>query len=602
MSHNQEDEISYGLQLERDFSRFKNAVIMMVDDEPLVMEVLQALLEEQDYCNFTLVSDSKEAFDSVRVGQPDVLLLDLKMPDVDGFEILRQLRRDPVTRFLSIIVLTSSTDSATKLKALEMGATDFLAKPVDGSELALRLRNTLALKAYQDQLAYYDSLTQLPNRKLFLDRLAWAVTNADRDEESVALLLISLDRYSAIRDTLGPKASDNLVRQVASRLVGELRASDTISHSGMLADWRNLARVSPHEFSVLLPGVSNAERLSSVAERLRASLRSSFQVEEHEVFMTGSIGIAVYPTDATDADALVKSASAATAHAKGKGRDLHQFYSEEMDVASKQRLSMETALRKALSKDELLLYFQPQISTTTGEVVGAEALLRWQREKYGMVSPAEFIPVAEELGLITSIGEWVIFEACQQAAMWEKQGLENLQYSVNVSGYQFQDGSLPAILNRALTESRLPPRQLMIEITESVLLGDREKIISLLNQVRSVGARLSIDDFGTDYASLSYLRDFTLDELKIDRSFIMNVVNKKQDSAIVEAVIGLAHSLGLHVVAEGVEERAQLDYLRQLGCDIIQGFYFAKPMPPEAFYDYCTQHLSRNQLGVLKSI
>ena len=586
MSGNRDDEVKYWSQMRQGAGALKNASIMMVDDEILVMEVLKALLQQQGYSNFTLVSDSKLAFDTVLDQQPDVLLLDLNMPDVSGFDILQQIRNHSATQFMAVIVLTSATDSETKLKALELGATDFLAKPVDGSELALRLRNTLAVKAYQDQLAYYDGLTQLPNRRLFLDHLHWAIVCAQRDNESVAMLLISLDRYSTIRDTLGPNAGDSLVAQVSKRLVSELRSSDTISQSTLFDERNHLARISPHEFSVLLPGVSQVERLSSVAERLRSALNASFQLDENEVYISGSIGIAIYPYDAKSAEELVNNASAATAHAKAQGRDTHQFYSYEIDVASKQRLSLETSLRKALEREELFLNFQPQVKATTGQLIGAEALLRWEIEPGQLVSPAIFIPLAEELGLISEIGEWVIYQTCSQAAQWRQQGLDQLRYSVNVSGYQLNDLRVPTVLKQALDEFRLPAGQFTVEVTESVLLGNRAKARELLSQVKCVGARLSIDDFGTDYASLSYLRDFDFDELKIDRSFIRDITHNKQDGAIVRAVIGLAHSMGLKVVAEGVEELAQANLLNELKCDVIQGFYYAKPMSPQAFLDY----------------
>ena len=579
-------ELEYKSTLVNDFKRFQDASIMMVDDELLVMEVLQIHLEQQGYRNFTLIEDSRTAFDAIKTDRPDVLLLDLNMPHVTGFDLLELIRTDPSTRFLSVIVLTSASDSATKLKALELGATDFLAKPVDSSELALRLRNTLAVKAYQDQLAYYDPLTRLPNRSLFLDRLELALNLADRSKESVAMMLISLDRFDTVRDTLGPTASDNLITQVSNRLLKALRNTDTVSHVSLMDDNKQLARVSTQEFSVLLPGIPQVERLSSVAERLRNSFQAPFNLDGNEVFITGSIGIALYPDDAQTGEELIKNASAATAQAKAKGRDVHQFYSEQMDVASKERLSLETALRRALEKEEFCLFYQPQICANTGKLIGAEALLRWNMNGEGLIPPFKFIPLAEELGLIKEIGRWVIVEVCKQASAWSQRGLNDLQYSVNVSTLQLSDSLLPVTIEQALVENKVAANHLMIEITESALLGNREMANELLALVKSIGAQLSIDDFGTDYASLSYLRDFSMDELKIDRSFVKDILNSTQDQAIVNSVINLAHDLGLKVVAEGVEDKSQLDYLKSLKCDVIQGFYYAKPMPPEEFYEF----------------
>lgn len=569
---------------------FYDAVIMMIDDEPLVMDVLQTCLEEHGYHFFIKIEDSTTAVDAVFNERPDVVLLDLNMPEVDGFAILKALRENPDTRFLSVIVLTSSNDSNTKLKALEMGATDFLAKPVDRSELVLRIRNTLTVKAYQDQLAYYDTLTQLPNRKLFLDRLDWALKCAAREKDQVAVLNIAIDRFQQVNELLGTQAGDELLVDVSLRLLKSLRETDTVSRGGSEAAWRNIARLSGDEFSILLTDLKNEGQIVAIAERLRAGLREPFHIRQREIYITASIGIAVFPKDADTTDTLMKHAGAATAYAKEKGRDCYQFFSAKINAVAQQRMNVEHSLRRVLERSELDLYYQPKICAATGEVKGAEALLRWQHPQRGFIPPYEFIPVAEDSGMIIPIGEWVLRHACEQNVQWQKKGLEGLSISVNVSAQQFRDNRFPLIVQNVLSDTAMDPERLILEITERVLMGDRDRVGDLLFKIKTIGALLSIDDFGTGYSSLSYLKTFPIDELKIDRSFIVDTPTDGDSAAIVRTIVAMARSLDLQVVAEGVEDEAQVQFLRELGCDQIQGYYFAKPMPAQEFEAFFRQH------------
>lgn len=569
---------------------FYDAVIMMIDDEPLVMDVLQTCLEEHGYHFFIKIEDSTTAVDAIFNERPDVVLLDLNMPEVDGFAILKALRENPDTRFLSVIVLTSSNDSNTKLKALEMGATDFLAKPVDRSELVLRIRNTLTVKAYQDQLAYYDTLTQLPNRKLFLDRLDWALKCAAREKDQVAVLNIAIDRFQQVNELLGTQAGDELLVDVSLRLLKSLRETDTVSRGGSEAAWRNIARLSGDEFSILLTDLKNEGQIVAIAERLRAGLREPFHIRQREIYITASIGIAVFPKDADTTDTLMKHAGAATAYAKEKGRDCYQFFSAKINAVAQQRMNVEHGLRRVLERSELDLYYQPKICAATGEVKGAEALLRWQHPQRGFIPPYEFIPVAEDSGMIIPIGEWVLRHACEQNVQWQKKGLEGLSISVNVSAQQFRDNRFPLIVQNVLSDTAMDPERLILEITERVLMGDRDRVGDLLFKIKTIGALLSIDDFGTGYSSLSYLKTFPIDELKIDRSFIVDTPTDGDSAAIVRTIVAMARSLDLQVVAEGVEDEAQVQFLRELGCDQIQGYYFAKPMPAQEFEAFFRQH------------
>lgn len=574
------------VHIEELHSQLKDARIMMVDDEPVLMDILEVFLEEKGYSNFVKVDDSRQALDALVDEPPDVLLLDLKMPHVDGFDILEALRGHTLLERMPVIVLTSSSDAETKLRALELGATDFLAKPVDSSELALRLRNTLTVKAYQDQLAFYDALTHLPNRKLFIDRLEWLLKKARRDSQRVALLDISLDRFKEINDSFGPAIGDQVLQEVSARLLASVRDSDVVSRVGSDDLWRQLARLGGDEFSIVLPGVQPGENAAFVAARIQEVLDDKIEIGGEEIYLTSSIGIAIYPEDGEDVDLLIKNAGAAAAYAKQQGQSHTEFYSREINAHSRRRLSMGAALRNAIDKEEFLLHYQPKIDLHTGMVTGGEALLRWDSAEHGRVYPGDFIAVAEDIGLIVPIGEWVMREACRQQAAWRANGLGNLAVSVNVAGPQFKNQNLFDVIRSAVGSAGMDPRRLNIEITESMLMGNAEESVRKLHEIRAEGPTLSIDDFGTGYSSLSYLKRFPIDELKIDRSFIVDVPAAADDRAIVRAIVAMGRSLDLTVVAEGVEYEAQVEFLRSLGCDLIQGFYFSEPLPADQFADF----------------
>lgn len=566
-------------------TQINNATIMMVDDEPILMELLQAFLEDQGYSNFITIEDSLKAIDAMHQYQPDILLLDLKMPNLGGLDIIKLIRSDNALKRLPIIVLTSSTDAETKIKALEYGATDFLAKPVDASELALRLRNTLTVKAYQDQLAYNDSLTGLLNRTRFIERLGWAIKRESRNQGKLAVMKLNVDRFKQINDALGPKAGDSLIIKIAERLLFSLREGDVISHSGNQTLWQNFARMGADEFSILFSDSIEENDIAYVAKRLLEAIRLPFLLEGQEVFVTASIGIAMYPLDGQDTDTLTKNASVATEFSKKQGRDNYQFYSQEINKRDRERLSIETELRRAIEQNEFVLHYQPKISLNPERVVGMEALIRWQHPTKGLLSPFHFIQIAEECGLIHTIGEWVIHEACKQVKKWHSEGLKGLNVSVNVSPQQFMEKNIQRSIDAAVT-SGLDLQYLEIEITESMLMGDEERLIKVMQNIKKIGPRLSIDDFGTGYSSLSYLKRFPLDELKIDRAFIKDIPSNKEDKAIAKAIIAMADSLDLAIVAEGVETLEQLNFLKEKGCKVIQGFYFSKPLPAEEFKRY----------------
>ena len=555
-----------------------SATILMVDDESINMEVIQIFLQDAGYSNFVLEDQSTRAMHTLIESKPDVVLLDLNMPEVSGIEILTEIRNDQALKHLPVIILTSSTDAETKMKALELGATDFLAKPVDASELALRLRNTLAAKAYQDQLANYDALTGLPNRGLFNDRVEIALKLAARNESSLAILNIKIGRFNEVKDTLGQSAGDSVMKEISARLSDCVRDSDSVT-AEVDDSSQQLARISSDEFMLLLPNLRRTEDAAVVAERLASSLSATITIDTAEVAIGASVGIAAYPNDGDDAGVLFRNAASAASFAEQTQGINYQFYSEEFNRQSQRRLQVEGQLRRALERDEFTLNYQPKVYVQSGKMYGVEALLRWNNAELGFVSPVEFIPIAENAGLIPAIGEWVLREACHQQRQWQLAGFGNINVAINVSVQQFHEPGLPELINSIIEESGADTERLTLEVTESVLAGDVEESIRVLKELKALGPKLSIDDFGTGYSSLSYLKQFPIDELKIDRSFIIEVESDHRDEAIVSTIIFLAHALGLKTVAEGIEEEGQLRVLREKNCDIYQGYYYAKPMP-----------------------
>jgi len=560
-----------------------DATIMMIDDATTTLMVLQAFLEDAGYRNFVSLSQPTEAFQLLVDDVPDVVLLDINMPEVSGFDILSFMRARESLEYTPVIVLTSSDDAETKLRALQLGATDFLAKPVDESELVLRLRNTLAAKRYLDQQTYYDRVTGLANRRLFMDRLGRAVSAAERSATHSAMLLINVDRFKKVNDGLGHSVGDELLHAIGRRLNGLVRAEDLVSSPERQTAPNLVARIGGDEFTVLLSDVRDVEAASSVAGRILLGLAKSFRVQGLELFVTASIGIAAFPEHGTDKEELLKHAGVAMSHAKRQGRNRYHAYSTVMDSSSRQRLTVESELHRALDRQELELHYQPKVDVQTGVVTGAETLVRWRHPERGLVPPGEFIGIAEDSGLIADIGDWVLWEACRQNAAWHAAGLPGLQLAVNVSGHQFRDKGLADRVRQALLETGLDPRCLTLELTEGVMIEDAKGNVAVLHELKEIGVTLSVDDFGTGYSSLSYLEQFPLDELKIDRSFVSKIDSTGSEAPIVTAIIAMAHSLNFSVVAEGVESEQQLSFLRQHRCECYQGYLFSKPVPAHDF-------------------
>ncbi len=559
------------------------ATIMMLDDEETTLEVIEAFLEDAGYQTVVVTSDPTTAIDLMHKKRPDVLLLDLNMPEMNGFEVLARMRANDELKHTPVVVLTSANDAATKLKSLELGATDFLAKPVDPSELALRLRNTLAAKAYQDRLTYYDMLTDLPNRRLFMERLDQTLDKAAQTGGIGAILHLDLDRFKQINDALGPRVGDQLLKVVGQRLMQTIRGGDAVGRMQAHPGRRTLSRVGGDEFTVLLPEIVQAEKAASVARRIIDALAAPFSINAHEVFVTASIGIAVFPHDGSDVESIIQNSNAAMSQAKKAGGNTYRYYSHEINTRSMEQLTLENELRRALDARQLQLYYQPKVNTATGQVCGMEALLRWIHPELGFIGPDRFIPLAEEIGLIVPIGAWVLYEACRQNKAWQDAGLPALPVSVNVSGHQFRAGNFAAVITEALKTAELSSEWLTVELTESVIMDNARANVDMLHQIKEIGVALSVDDFGTGYSCLSYLNQFPLDELKVDRSFVNEIQTADDTAAIVTAIIGMAHGLGLKVVAEGVETNEQWAFLRNKECEECQGFLFSKPLPARDF-------------------
>jgi diguanylate cyclase len=437
--------------------------------------------------------------------------------------------------------------------------------------ITTRTRGLEAANRQLRHLATHDTLTGLPNRVLLDDRLQQAIAHADRDMRSFALLVCDLDRFKLINDSLGHRAGDELLQEVARRLTTVVRTADTV------------ARFGGDEFVLIGTSIGDADDAANLASRVMQVLEAPVRIAAIDIHTSPSIGIAMYPDDGVTMQVLLAHADAAMYSAKQHGRGNFRRYSPGMDAGTEDRVQFESELHNAVALNQFQLYYQPKVDTRTGEVRSAEALIRWVHPRRGIVSPAEFIPVAEECGLIGTIGAWVVREACRQARAWQIGGVPPLRVSVNLSASQFRDSGLVESIRAALDDAGLQAHFLEVELTESAVMSDPEKSIAILEQLSAMGVLVSVDDFGTGYSSMSYLRRFPIDKLKIDRVFIDEIVNRPEDASIVRAIVSLAHSLRLKVVAEGVETPAQLEFLKTAGCDEYQGYHFSRPLPATDF-------------------
>ena len=433
-------------------------------------------------------------------------------------------------------------------------------------------------EAKLEYLAHYDSLTDLPNRYMFNDRLAQAIAHAERKKQLLAILFLDIDNFKHINDTIGHKMGDQLLQKIASRLMTGMRKTDSICRLSTEAPEDIMARLGGDEFTILLNKIANIEEPAIVAGRILKKLAEPFIVGAQELYVTASMGIAVYPFDGKDLDTLLMNADVAMYQAKNQGRNSYQYYSESMNKFTLERFTIENKLRKALDHNEFMLFYQPQVNIQTGQLIGVEALIRWLQPDLVLTRPGEFIPLAEQTGLIIPMGEWVIRTACEQTKTWQEAGVKAMCMTVNVSGIQFKQDNFLTTISQILSDTGVDPHSLQLELTESTVMQNSENTIKKLRALQAMGVQTSIDDFGTGYSSLKYLKHFPLSTLKIDTSFVKELTTSPTDQSIVKAIITLAHNFNLKVVAEGVETEEQLAYLRDCSCEAVQGYFICPPV------------------------
>ncbi|MBF0284985.1 MAG: EAL domain-containing protein [Magnetococcales bacterium] len=671
-------------------------LVFVVDDDPVSRLMLSRYLVRHGY-EVVEAEHGGVALAAFDRRPADMVLLDARMPVLDGFQTCLEIKNRPEGKLVPVIIITGLDDEESVDRAFEVGATDYITKPIHWailrnrmsyllkatrSEQALFLaasvfeniaegivvtdavgviqsanpafvkitgysvdeavgRRTSLLKSGQHDAAFYkkmwlsllengrwqgeivnrrrngeiypqwmtisailgpdervrnyvavfsdltnlkqseehllyleghDTLTSLPNRVLFHERLHQTLAEAKSLDRMAAVLLLDLDRFKVINDTIGHDMGDRLLLMVAERLASCIPAHGV------------LGRLGGDEFAVICPRLQDPREAAELARRMLTALARVIEIDGLELFVTPSIGISLYPLDGKDGKTLLKNADAAMYHAKEQGRNNFQYYRNEFNASSLARMLLESHLRNALDREQFILYYQPQIHLATGRMVGAEALIRWRHPERGMVSPAEFIPLAEETGLILAMGRWALQTACYQAMAWQAAGAPPIRIAVNLSGLQFKQRDFTELVAQVLEETGLDPQYLELELTESIAMGDVEDTLEKLNALARMGIQLAIDDFGTGFSSLSYLKRYPIHVLKIDRSFIRECTDDPEDAAIVRTVIALAHSMGLKVIAEGVETEAQRELLQRNHCDEFQGYLFSTPVPPESFF------------------
>lgn len=682
-------------------------LVLIVDDEATIRLMTRRFLEHAGFMVIDAAS-ADAAKKQISVTQPDIILLDVDMPGTNGFELTRWIRQQEALSYTPVVMITGREDPESVSSAYEVGATDFIVKPISWSVIAYRVRyilrnsqtqlalresharvkaivealpdrlyllnsdarvigdntslaeyrstnpgsqsipaaawnsqeNVLRSKVESEcraqmntspeeqnvessisvldergrqqhfevrlvkqstsdvlavvrdvtdqreathrihQLAYYDTLTGLPNRQFFSNELKLSMERARATQSRFALLYIDLDHFKRINDTLGHTTGDELLKMVALRLERCLRSEDMLSRQadGALAESRNVARLGGDEFTLIVRNERAVDNIESVAGRIIDTLKTPFEFTGHEFVVTPSVGIAIYPEDGADEESLLKAADVAMYQAKQAGRSGYSFCTETTSVRSLERLDLEIDLRRALEQGQFELHYQPKVRVGDWRITGAEALLRWQHPERGWISPGKIIPIAEDTGLIVPIGRWIIEEACRQLAEWSRHGLKGVPVSVNLSSQQFWQDDVASVVEAALGTHELEADWLELELTEGVLMQDVQQTRDALQALKKIGVTLAVDDFGTGYSSLAYLRQFPLDALKIDRSFVCDLPDEDA-AAICDAIISMATSLKLKTVAEGVETYSQLDYLTRRSCDEIQGYYFSKPIP-----------------------
>ena len=551
-------------------------IVVLADDDPSIRLMVRHVLESEDF-DIVEASDGLEAIKAVEKHHPALILLDAVMPGIDGFTTCQQIKEKGHTD-IPVMMITGLDDDASVERAYEVGAIDFITKPIKWAVLKHRVKSVVAKVIAERKvklLAYRDTLTDLPNRLLFSDRLEQAVIRAERSKTSMALMLVDIDDFKLVNDSFGHDAGDKLIKAVGHLISKSLRRADTI------------ARLGGDEFAVIIEGIDSPDDAISIADNLTTILEHNVRLDDQETYTSASIGIAVYPEDGKDPRTLLKNADTAMYRAKENGRHCFQFYKPEMSVTAMERLDLENSLKSAFEKDEFLLHYQPVIDIHKNEIVGVEALLRWQHPDKGMIQPADFVSIIEDCGLIVPVGEWLVNSVCKQLKHWHEAGLKDQNVSINLAPRQFKEQDLVALFTQAMSEYGVEGSSLSVEVTERTLIDNVGEVEGVLKKLRAMGIKVMLDDFGTGYASLAYLKEFPIDVVKIDRAFIAGIPDSEEDSAIVDAIAGLTRGLKLSLLAEGVENDRQLSVLKSIGCQFGQGYYWSKALPGaeyEQFY------------------
>src|SRR5215217_5061303 len=560
--------------------------VLIIDDEEQIRSLLIDVLSDSYQCSDA--GSAEEALAALANTNFDLVISDIDMGGMSGLELVphvHSLWPDTV-----VVMVSGNQDIEFAIRALRVGAFDYISKPLDlrhveaSVERALhhcnvlkenrrykeQLENLLQQRTAQvDWLAYYDTLTQLPNRALFEERLAQACAIAKASEQSLGVLFISLDQFKKVNDSLGHGPGDVLLREFAERLKSCISKSDTV------------ARFGNDEFALLRTQIDGTKDVFETIASLSQLLKFSFDLPGHELVATASVGVSLFPMDGQDSHTLLKNAGAALYKAKKSGGANYQFFTADMHELATRRLELETDLRRAIQNEEFLIYYEPRVSVDSLVITGVEALVRWQHPQLGLVSPSDFIPLAEDTGLIVPIGEWVLRTACLQGRRWSDQGYAPIPIAVNISARQFHDQDLAQTVIRILEETGLSPKYHELELTESSIMQNAEFAADMLSRLKNMGINISIDDFGTGFSSLGSLKSLPIDALKIDQSFVREATTDPDDAALVMAIITLGHNLRLKVIAEGVETVEQLRFLQLLRCDEIQGYFFSKPLPAD---------------------
>lgn len=563
--------------------------ILIIDDDDQIRDLLRDLLADQYRC--VMASSAEEAMQVLKTQKFDLVLSDINMGGISGLELAPYvLAENPQT---VVVMISGQQTIETAIEAMRAGAFDYITKPFSIPHVEAAVRRALvhhglleAKRKYEnnleelvtertaevERLAFFDQLTNLPNRTLFSDRLTQAIKHAETTPAMLATVLLRIDGFQKIGETLGHACADRLLQEVARRL------------DQALAEGTTIARFESDEFALMLTEAGGPESVAETLRGVTGAIKPPFRIDAHELYLTASVGISIFPVDGCDAVALQNNAGIALNRAQSSGGNSSQFYRADMNAQAIKRLTREAELRRALDHDELRLYYQPQLELTTHRIVGAEALIRWQHPQLGLLMPAEFIPMAEDSELILRIGEWVLRNACHQIASWGEQGLPDLHIGLNVSPRHFQEKDFQSTASRFITDAGIDPQKITLEITESSIMGNAREVVARLAELKNMGLRIAIDDFGMGYSSLSYLKRLPIDMLKIDRTFVSDSTIDSDAASLVHTIITLAHNLRMKVMAEGVETDDQLQLLRLLKCDEAQGFLFDRALAPEAFF------------------